>query len=153
VRWLNGKHDLFLGAKTLGEATAVTSNGKNIVGQYYDVQNNGIAFLYSDSHGFTSLGTIRRGRFEQSNANSIADDGTVVGWSGDPWGHGIDAFVWTPKGRMMRLAKMLRQSGAKIPVGLTLYTADSISADGTTFAGQCFDAQGNLGNWIAHITK
>jgi probable HAF family extracellular repeat protein len=153
VRWLNGKHDLFLGSKTLGEATALTSNGKNIVGQYYDVQNNGIAFLYSDSRGFTSLGTIRHGRFEQSIANGISDDGTVIGWSGDPFGHGIQAFVWTPGHGMVLLARMLRQAGAKIPAGTTLYTAISISADETTFAGQYFDAQGHFGNWMAHITK
>jgi hypothetical protein len=43
--------------------------------------------------------------------------------------------------------------GAKIPAGMTLYTAVSISADGSTIAGQYFDAQFNFGNWIAHITK
>jgi probable HAF family extracellular repeat protein len=153
VRWVDGKHDLFLGSKTLGEATAVTSNGKKIVGQYYDPQNNGVAFLYSDSRGLTSLGTLRQGRYEQSSANAISDNGTVVGWSGDPFGHGIDAFVWTPAGGMVSLARMLRQSGAKIPAGTTLYTADSISADGTTLAGQYFDAQGHFGNWLAHINK
>ena len=153
VRWVAGKHDLFLGYKTLGEATAVTSNGKGIVGQYYNSQNNGIAFLYSDSNGFKSLGTILHGPYEQSVANSIADNGTVVGWSGDPWTHGIDAFLWTPAGGMVRLEKMLRQSGAKIPAGTTLYTADSISADGTTLAGQYFDTQRHFGNWIAHISK
>jgi uncharacterized membrane protein len=153
VRWVGGKHDLFLGYRTLGEATAVTSNGKKIVGQYYDPQNNGIAFLYSDSHGFASLGTILHGRYEQSVANSISDNGTVVGWSGDPWTHGIDAFFWTRAGGMVRLERMLRQAGAKIPAGITLYTADCISADGTTLAGQYFDTQSHFGNWIAHISK
>ncbi len=153
VRWVEGKHDLFLGAKTLGEATAVTSDGKQIAGQYYDPQNNGIAFVYSDSHGFTSLGTIRHGLYEQSAANAIADNGTVVGWSGDPFGHGIEAFAWTPKGGMVKVSRMLRLLGAKIPAGTTLYTALAISADGTTLAGQYSDTQGHSGNWIAHITK
>ena len=153
VRWIAGKPNLFLGYKTLGEATAVTSNGEIIVGQYYDPQNNGIAFLYSDRHGFKSLGTILHGRYEQSVANSISESRTVVGWSGDPWTHGIDAFLWTPAGGMVRLEKMLREWGAKIPSGTTLYTADSISADGTTLAGQYFDTQGHFGNWIARLTN
>ncbi len=36
---------------------------------------------------------------------------------------------------------------------MTLYTAVSISADGSTIAGQYFDAQFNFGNSTAHITK
>ena len=69
------------------------------------------------------------------------------------FGHGIDAFYWTPATGMTKLLKTLRQMGAKIPAGFTLYTADSISADGSTIAGQYFDSQFNFGNWIAHITK
>jgi uncharacterized membrane protein len=153
VRWVNGKHDLFLGSNTLGEATAVSSNGRNIVGQRYDVSGNGIAFLYSDNRGLLSLGTIRHSRTEQSVPNGISDNGVVVGWSGDPFGHGIEAFVWTPASGTIKLAKALRQMGAKIPAGMTLYSAVSISADGSTIAGEYFDAQFNFGNWIAHITK
>jgi uncharacterized membrane protein len=153
VRWVAGQRDLFLGYKTLGEATAVTSEGQRIVGQYYDVHNNGIAFLYSDKKGFTSLGTIQHALSEQSSANSISDNGTVVGWSGDIFGHGIQAFGWTATGGMVPLAKMLRLAGAHIPAGVILYTADSVSADGTTFVGQCLDAQHSFCNWIVHITK
>jgi uncharacterized membrane protein len=153
VRWVNGKQDLFLGSNTLGEATAVSSNGRNIVGQRYDVSGNGIAFLYSDNRGLFSLGTIRPSPTEQSVPNSISDNEVVVGWSRDPFGHGIEAFVWTPASGTIKLAKALRQMGAKIPAGMTLYTAVSISADGSTIAGEYFDAQFNFGNWIAHITK
>jgi len=98
-----------------------------------------------------SLGTIRHSRTEQSTANAISDNGVVVGWSGDPFGHGIDAFLWNSGGGTVKLAKALRQMGAKIPAGMTLYTAVSISADGSTIAGQYFDSQYNFGNWIAHI--
>ena len=71
ARWVGGKPDMFLGSKTLGEATAVSSNGKQIVGQSYDANNNGIAFLYSDAKGMVSLGTIRQARSEQSIANAF----------------------------------------------------------------------------------
>ena len=153
VRWVVGKHDLFLGSKTIGEATAVTSDGTQIVGQSLDARGNGVAFLYSDQGGLLSLGTIRHSRTEQSVANGISDNGVVIGWSGDPFGHGIDAFLWTSASGTVKLAKALRQMGAKIPAGTTLYTAVSISADGSTIAGEYFDSQFNFGNWIAHITR
>jgi uncharacterized membrane protein len=153
VRWVDGKHDLFVGSKTFGEATAVNSNGTQIVGQIYDNLGNGIAFLYSDLSGLRSLGTIRQSRTEQSIANGISDNGVVVGWSGDPFGHGIEAFLWTSRSGTVKLAKALRQMGAKIPAGITLSTAISISADGSTVAGQYVDSQFNVGNWIAYIKK
>ncbi len=153
VRWVGGKHDLFLGSTTLGEATVVTSDGKKIAGQTYNASGNGIAFFYSDKRGLITLDTLRHSRYEQSFANGIADDGTVVGWSGDPFGHGIEAFLWTRSGGTVKLAKALRKMGARIPAGMTLVTAVSISADGSTIAGQSVDSQFNIGNWIAHITK
>jgi len=153
VRWVGGKHNLFLGSKVLGEATAVSSDGTNIVGQEYNASGNGVAFLFSDKSGLLSLGTIRHSRTEQSFANGISDNGLVVGWSGDPFGHGIDAFLWSPTGGTVKLAKALRQMGAKIPAGMTLYTAVSISADGSTITGAYFDSQFNSGNFIVHITK
>src|SRR5207245_10600377 len=59
VRWIDGKHDLFLGKNTIGEATAVNSNGKQIVGQAPDASGNGVAFFYSEAHGgLTILGTL-----------------------------------------------------------------------------------------------
>jgi hypothetical protein len=62
-------------------------------------------------------------------------------------------FVWTSASGTIKLAKALRQMGAKIPAGVTLITAVSISADGSTIVGQYFDTQFNFGDWIAHITK
>jgi len=152
VRWVGGKHDLFLGSTTLGEATAVNSNGTQIVGQAYNASGNGVAFSYSDKGGLHSLGTIRHSTTDQSIANGISDDGRVVGWSGDPFGAGIEAFSWTSHSGMKKLATVLKSLGANIPAGTILTTAVSISADGTTMAGQYFDGQ-KFGNWIAHITK
>jgi uncharacterized membrane protein len=152
VRWVGGKHDLFLGSKTLGEATAVNSDGTQIVGQAYNTSGNGVAFFYSDKTGLHSIGTIRHAATDQSVANGISDDGRVVGWSGDPFGAGIEAFTWTSPSGMKRLASVLKTLGAKIPAGTTLTTALSISADGSKMVGQYFDGQ-KFGNWMAHITK
>lgn len=153
VRWMNGKHDLFLGEATIGEATAVNSDGTLIVGQAPDASGNGVAFFYSDKTGLISLGTITHSPTDQSVANGISDNGRVVGWSGDPFGNGTEAFVWTPSLGTKKLANVLNQLGANIPAGTILTTAFSISADGSTMTGQYVDSQFNFGNWIAHITK
>ena len=152
VRWVGGKHDLFLGSKALGEATAVNSDGTQIVGQFFKANGNGVAFFYSDKRGLRLIGTIRHTSTDQSISNGIADSGRVVGWSGDPFGAGIEAFSWTSHSGMKKLATVLKSLGADIPAGTTLTTAVSISADGSTMAGQYINGR-NFGNWIAHITK
>ncbi len=153
VRWTNGAYDLFLGATNIGEASAVTSDGAKIVGQYTGTGAYGQAFLYSDAKGLTLIGTLVKSPTDQSFANAISDDGKVVGWSGDPFGHGIEAFIWTPASGLKRMANVLQRLGANIPAGFTLTTAVSISADGSTIVGQYVDSQFNVGNWTAHITK
>jgi uncharacterized membrane protein len=152
VRWVGGKHDLFLGNKTLGEATAVNSDGTQIAGQSFNVSGNGVAFFYSDKRGLHLIGTLKHSATDQSFANGISDNGRVVGWSGDPFGAGIEAFTWTSPSGMKKLASVLTKLGAKIPAGTTLTTAVSISADGSTMAGQYVNGQ-NFGNWMARITK
>ena len=153
VRWVNGKHNLFLGATTIGEASAVNSDGTQIVGQAPDAKGNGVAFLYSDKAGLLAIGTIIHGPTQQSFPNGISDNGIVVGWSGDPFGNGIEAFFWTSQLGTKKLARVLRQSGAHIPAGMTLLNALSISADGSTIVGEYFDSQFNAGYYIAHITN
>ena len=152
VRWVGGKHDLFLGTTTIGEATAVNSDGTQIVGQSPDANGFEVAFFYSDKGGLITLGTLSHIVGDQSIANGISDNERVVGWSGDPFGAGIEAFYWTSQGGMKKLATVLKKLGAKIPAGTTLTTAVSISADGSTMAGQYVNGQ-NFGNWMAHITK
>jgi probable HAF family extracellular repeat protein len=154
VRWVGGKHDLFLGSNTIGEATAVNSDGTQIVGQSPGASGYGVAFFYSDKRGLITLGTLSNLTTDQSIANGISDNGRVVGWSGDPFGAGIEAFTWisSSSSHMKKLASVLNKLGAKIPAGTTLTTAVSISADGSTMAGQYVNGQ-TFGNWMAHITK
>jgi probable HAF family extracellular repeat protein len=149
---VGGKHDLFLGTKTIGEATAVNSNGTQIVGQSLDASGTEVAFFYSDKRGLIALGTLSHAAGDQSIANGISDNGRVVGWSGNPFGGGIEAFTWTSHDGMKRLATVLRKLGAKVPAGTILTTAVSISADGSTLVGQYVHGQ-NFGNWMAQVTK
>ena len=154
VRWVGGKHELFLGTTTIGEASAVNSDGTTIAGQAPGASGYGVAFFYSDKRGLIKLGTLTHISTDQSFANGISDNGRVVGWSGDQFGHGIEAFTWisSSSSHMQKLASVLNKLGAKIPAGTTLTDAVSISADGSTMAGQYVNGQ-KFGNWMAHITK
>jgi uncharacterized membrane protein len=149
VRWVGGKHELFLGSKTIGEATAVTSNGVLIVGQAPDASGNSVAFTFSDQNKLHLLGTISHASGDQSFPNGVSDQGQVIGWSGQ-FG-ATEAFFWTSKRGMKKLSTVLKGLGAKIPAGTTLTDALSISADGSTIVGQYVDSKFNAGNWIAHL--
>jgi uncharacterized membrane protein len=155
VRWNPSRFDLFTGTTTPGEATAVTSNGSQIVGQAWD--GTGIyAFYFSDTAGLISLGTVSGLPSDQSIANGISDKGKVVGWSGDPFFGGTEAFVWNaanPTGKMRSLRKTLIQAGAPIPAGIYLTNALTISADGSTVVGTWQDDNFNQGTWIARLKK
>jgi len=152
VRW-TPKSDLFTGVNTPGEATAVSSNGSQIVGQAATL--NGIyAFYYTDAAGLISLATVSGIPTDQSIANGISDKGKVVGWSGDPFNGGVAAFVWNaarPTAPMRSLQKVLTQAGAQIPDGIYLTNALAISADGSTIVGTWLDANYNQGTWMARL--
>jgi uncharacterized membrane protein len=154
VLWLAGKAQLFAGTDTPGEATGVTSDGSHIVGQFWDATTGagGYAFHYTDGN-FVSLGTVSGISSDQSYANAVADNGTTVGWSGDPFGVGIEAFIWSPKLGMQSLTKYLHRRGVLLPFGITLSSALDISADGSTIAGVWVDANYNQGGWMVRLKK
>jgi uncharacterized membrane protein len=153
VRWAPSRADLFTGRTTPGEATAVSSNGSQIVGQA--ANESGIyAFYYTDAAGLISLGTVSGLPSDQSVANGISDKGKVVGWSGDPFFGGSEAFIWNanrPNATMRSLQKMLKSAGAQIPAGIYLTNALAISADGSTIVGTWQDVNYNQGTWMARL--
>jgi probable HAF family extracellular repeat protein len=153
VRWFAGKTYLFAGAHTPGEATGVNSDGSQIVGQSWNATaSSSYAFHYT-AGSLVSLGTISGISFDQSFANAVADNGTTVGWSGDPFGAGIEAFIWSPKLGMQSLAKYLHQRGVLLPFGITLTSALDISADGSTIVGVWQDVHFNQGGWMVRLKK
>lgn len=152
VRWFSGKTQLFAGAHAPGEATAVSSDGSQIVGQAFSTAS-AFAFHYTEQAGLVPLGTISGSPYDQSIANAVADNGTTVGWSGDPFGVGIQAFIWRPKTRIQSLQKYLQQRGVLIPFGITFTTALDISADGSTIVGIWQDANFNQGGWMVRLKK
>ena len=155
IRWLPGKKDLIAGAHNPGEATAVSSDGSQIAGQATLGTNLPYAFYYTDKGGLVSLGSITNNTCDPSFANSISDNGKVVGFSGSQFFcNGNEAFIWdakSPQLKMQSLAKYLVKRGAKVPSRLTLTDAFSISADGSTVVGTWQDTSFHFGAFIAKL--
>lgn len=61
-----------------------------------------------------------------------------------------DAFVWTPRNGMRKLADVL---GAAVPAGWTLDLADGVSAEGTVIAGTGTNPQGESEAFVAVIGR
>ena len=155
VRWFSGKTSLFAGAHTPGEASGVSSDGSQIVGQGYSGSGSP-AFYYTDKGGLVYLGTLSGNPYDQSFANAVADNGTTVGFSGDPFFVGTpqEAFIWNPKWKKMQsLQQYLMQRGVLIPAGISLVTALDISADGSTIVGIWQDTNYNQGGWMVRLRK
>jgi len=152
VRWFSGKTQLMARADTPGEATGVSSDGSQIVGQLFKTYS-AYAFYYTETAGMLSLGTTSGSPYDQSIANAVADNGTTVGWSGDPFGAGIQAFIWSPTIKMQSLAKYLQNRGVLLPYGIVLTTALDISADGSTIVGTWQDQNLHQGGWMVRLRK
>ena len=154
VRWIGtGAPDLFVDPYSIGEVNAISSTGRWLTGSALLLDSGGMplppwlyekAFLYSDSTGFQyvlphvdyDLGT------EQLAAgNGVADNGMVVGWSGDmgPFGL-VRAAIYCPgTERMVDLNQKLLDDGATIPPNVWLGTALAVTPDGRTLVGQAID--------------
>jgi hypothetical protein len=81
----------------------------------------------------------------------VADNGTTVGWSGDPFGAGIQAFIWSPTIKMQSLQRYSENRGVLIPSGISLTTGPDISADGSTIVGVWQHDQFNQGGWMVRL--
>lgn len=122
----------FAGAETVGEALGVSSDGSRICG----IANNS-GFYYDATSGVVDIGALP-GEIWGSTATAVADDGTVVGWSGNPFFSFPAAIIWSPYIGLMSLADYAAEQGIDLG-GYYLYNATSISADGRTIAGTALD--------------
>jgi len=79
----------------------------------------------------------------QSFALAVSEDGnTVVGNTGTAFNE--DAFIWTPASGMLLLVDYAAARGVAIPPGFLLLSANAISADGKTIAGNGIDPTGSF---------
>lgn len=125
----------FVGEEPAGEASGVSTDGQRICGT-----KDGFAFYYDQNAGLIDIGALP-GETWGSTATGVADDGTVVGFSGDPFFSFPAAFIWTQQGGIQKLQERLVALGVDV-AGYYLYTATSVSADGRVIAGCAIDPSG-----------
>ncbi len=154
VRWIGtGAPDLFIDPQTIGEVNAVSSTGHWLTGSALLLDGGGLpippwtyekAFLYSDSTGFQYVlphVDYDLGVEQLAAGNGVADNGMVVGWSGDmgPFGL-VRAAIYCPgTERMVDLNQMLLDDGTTIPPNVWLGSALAVTPDGRTVVGQAID--------------
>jgi uncharacterized membrane protein len=149
--WVNGTERLLSPSGTfLGEAEAVSANGRVVVGGN---AGKGIyrrqAYRWTANKGVTLLGRFRgsgSGQWGIADALGVTDDGgVIVGFSG---GRRRTAFVWTRATGMVKLEDYLRSLGVTGFKGWRLDTAIAISGDGSTIAGWGYRPDGHVQSWI-----
>ncbi|MFT5314556.1 MAG: hypothetical protein ACI9UK_000377 [Candidatus Krumholzibacteriia bacterium] len=141
----------FLGEATAGEAHNVSLDGRYVVGQAEMGGLSPQAFFWSVGQEPISLGNLSGRGTDASQATSVANDGKVVGWSGDEFSESQEAFIWTAQTGTQALADVAVAGGVTLPTGLRLTRALDISGDGSTVVGVCRDKYWNQLYWRMHL--
>jgi probable HAF family extracellular repeat protein len=133
-----------------GSATAISGDGKIIVGYFNDAADNNIphACLWN-SQGFVSLGHLD-GNSTYSKANACNGNGSVVVGRSTHFGLS-KAFIWTPEDGMLDLQDYLKTKGVTFAPGVELIEAKGISADGSKIVGTAYNTLGNSVSFIATV--
>lgn len=127
---------------TYSDGTAVSDDGRVVVGHWRRPDNRVEAFRWTEESGMVGLGYLPGGVF--SWAQAVSPDGAVVvGYSylGSERDTYLDqslhrAFRWTAATGMQSIAGWLGAAGVELAPGYVLQTADAVSADGTTIQGK-----------------
>ncbi len=133
-------------ADGFGEALAVNADGSIVVGAITSPTFTDSSFGFTISQGVAfrwragvtrALGGLPSTGSQASEAFGVSGNGLVVvgesRTSGTVSAGGImEAFVWTPRWGLVRLADKL---GASVPAGLRLDRGTSVSANGAVIAG------------------
>ena len=99
------------------------------------------------------LGDLPGGTFYSEALACNADGSVVVGRSAVTEDGQEEAFVWTERGGMERLADVAARSGLTLPAGLGLGQATDVSADGLVFIGNAIDAEGRVSAFRIEVSE
>jgi probable HAF family extracellular repeat protein len=150
------------GISTTTQANGISADGHVVVGDGYSANSKGAleAFRWSDSGGMQGLGDLPGGEFISLALAASGDGSVVVGYSeahdpalGQESGRSNQAFVWDQLHGMRDLQQLLiDQYGLSSALaGWQLFTANSISDDGLSIAGNGFNPQGNFEAWLVRL--
>ncbi|HEU0207562.1 MAG TPA: hypothetical protein VFQ78_01155 [Candidatus Udaeobacter sp.] len=115
-----------------GEAMAVSSDGRTIVGGAYDFGNS--AWIWRQQTGVQPIDVSGGGNDAMFTALDVSNNGkTVVGFARKSF-H-TRAFIWINGNGGIFLDRYLANHGVIVPVGWSLSVASLISADGNTIYG------------------
>jgi probable HAF family extracellular repeat protein len=136
-RWTpaGGLEDLGVTTGTQSTATAISANGKVVVGYATDPNNYFRAFRWTASTGMRDLGTLGG---PESYALAVNEDGTVIVGTSLTTGETSSSvcFVWTEKTGMQNLLDALHGAGVDTADNwVTLSGLFGVSADGTVMTG------------------
>lgn len=137
VIWKNGVPlDLVDDAgNPVGEAAAVSSDGRVVVGESYATANGSEAWRWTEETGVRPIGCLSDGiQCGPAYAFGLSDDGNVIlGASG--MGFDRKATIWTPTGGVQWLSDYLTTQDVVVPEGWELMSGGGVSADGKTLSG------------------
>ena len=108
----NAEPELILPEGDQGECYAVTFDGSKACGGW-----NGYAMYWDKVVGPINIGTLPGDEGWGSFAMDIADNGTIVGYSGNPFFSSSRGFVWTPADGMMLFTEFLDVERRGLPRG------------------------------------
>jgi hypothetical protein len=134
--------------EVIGEVLSVSADGSRVAGIW-----NQDAFTWTEAGGVVDLGKLPGSLgTDSAYANAIAAGGALIfGGSGDTFGGGIHAFVWTADGGMRALEDIVAANGIEVPDGLTLANVIAASTDGTVLLGTTNDANLNQATFVLHL--
>lgn len=137
--WVNGVRTTLDDSDWFTEATAVSGDGKIIVGQTPDPANgdqltatmwkwNGTSWVKS----YLGVMPKRPGVIASSMPLGVSDDGGVVVGQNNPDAGkpNSDAFIWTPATGMMKTSDWLAANGVPARPGWVTYSSGAVTPDG-----------------------
>jgi len=155
--WWQGMERLLNPYGWIGQAIGINYSGSVIVGTGHPAPiTHAYRFTAWDGH-VEDLGALERGITEDqkklednSLASGVSDDGTVVvGTSG--WRPPLDAVIWTPETKMVKLSDYLTSKGVTGFERWLLVDAAAVTPDGKTITGLGINPEGLAEGYVVTL--
>lgn len=143
--WVDGELEVLSDRQS--EILAVSPSGAKAAGM---VETGGI--YWTAESGAMDIGTLPGDENWGARANSVSDNGVVVGMSGNMFFATPRGFVWTEELGMTYAGDYFTLMGVTGHEGLPISNVVAISGDGTTFAGTYTTGPGMHQPFIVRLT-